>query len=40
MLGALRYESEVRGSIPDDVSDTFHWHNPYGHTAAPGRLNF
>jgi hypothetical protein len=25
---ALRYKPEVRGSIPNDVIEIFHWHNP------------
>ena len=24
------------GSIPYDVTGIFHWHNPSGHTIAPG----
>jgi hypothetical protein len=27
---------QVAGSIPDDVSGFFHWHNPVGRTMAPG----
>ena len=31
---ALRYKQEVTGSIPDDVIEIFHWHNPSGRTMA------
>jgi hypothetical protein len=24
----VRYESEAVGSIPDDITEIFHWHNP------------
>ena len=33
---ALRYKSEVAGSIPDGVTGIFHWHNPSGPTMAVG----
>jgi hypothetical protein len=27
---------QVAGSIPDGVSEFFHWHNPFGRTVALG----
>jgi len=27
---------KVAGSIPDDVTGIFHWHNPSGHTMTLG----
>jgi hypothetical protein len=27
---------KVAGSIPNDVTGIFHWHNPSGHTMALG----
>ena len=33
---ALRYKAEGRGSIPDDVTGIFHWHNPSDRTMTLG----